>query len=260
MTVEEMKRRKQMLGLTNEMLAERSGVPLGTVQKIMAGVTQHPRYDTLTALERTLSQSETSTLREAQPAYGVKEQGEYTLEDYYALPDDDRVELIDGVFYDMAAPTSIHQIMVTAIWKQFSDYIEAHHGTCLPMISPLDVQLDRDERTMVQPDVLIVCDTSKVIVRCVYGAPDLVVEILSPGTRRKDMIIKLNKYMNAGVKEYWMVDPDQKQVMVYDFDHERYAVTYDFDAKVPVGLYDGDCQVDFRKIYDYMSFLYERED
>ena len=114
--------------------------------------------------------------------------------------------------------------------------------------SPVDVQLDCDEKTMVQPDVVVVlCDRSKVIRRCIYGAPDLVVrDTLSPSTRQKDVTIKLNKYIAAGVREYWIIDPDQCQVLVYDFSAAIYPVIYGFDAKIPVAIWDGDCVIDFQ--------------
>ena len=112
MTVSEMRKRKKELGYTNEKVSELSGVPLGTVQKIFAGVTDSPRYDTLQALEKVFVK-EWNMLRESVTAYQVKRQGEYTLEDYYALPDERRVELIDGVIYDMSSPTSTHQMLAT---------------------------------------------------------------------------------------------------------------------------------------------------
>ena len=114
MTVSEMRKRKKELGYTNEKVSELSGVPLGTVQKIFAGVTDSPRYDTLQALEKVFVK-EWNMLRESVTAYQVKRQGEYTLEDYYALPDERRVELIDGVIYDMSSPTSTHQMLATEI-------------------------------------------------------------------------------------------------------------------------------------------------
>lgn len=197
---------------------------------------------------------------EAMPAYQVKKQGEYTLEDYYALPDERRVELIDGVIYDMSAPTTIHQLIGLEIWGQLQKFIRKKKGTCIPFAAPVDVQLDCDDRTMVQPDVLVVCDRDKIIKRCVYGAPDFVVEVLSPSTKRKDSIIKLSKYISAGVREYWVVDPDKKQVVVYDFQKEDYPVIYGFGGEIPVGIFDGECQIDFAEIYEYMRFLYEKEE
>lgn len=196
-------------------------------------------------------------VKEPQVAYQTKRQGEYTLDDYYALPDERRVELIDGVIYDMASGSVPHQLIGLAIWEQIRAYILRKKGRCIALAAPLDVQLDCDNKTMVQPDVLVVCDRDKVIKRCIYGAPDFVVEVLSPSTKKKDMTIKLNKYMNAGVREYWMVDTDRKRVIVYDFTKERYSEIYGFDAKIPVGIFEGECEIDFMEIYDQVKFLYE---
>ena len=110
----------------------------------------------------------------------------------------------------------------------------------MPIASPIDVQLNCDDKTMVQPDVLVVCDREKVIRRCIYGAPDFIIEILSLTSRKKDMFTKLAKYKEAGVREYWLVDP----------------LIYGFDSKVPVMIFGGECEIDFAEIYEYISFLY----
>lgn len=259
MTIQEMKERKKELGYTYAQISELSGVPLGTVQKVFNGATSSPRYETLQALERLLGGSGDAYIREAQSIYAMKQQGEYTLEDYYEIPDDIRVELIDGVFYNMTAPTSPHQLIAGFIYAKLLGHVMGNKGTCLPMISPLDIQLDCDDKTMVQPDVIIVCDRDKIINRCVYGAPDFVIEVLSKSTRKKDMVTKLNKYMNAGVREYWMIDPINKKVIVYDFEHEEYPVIYGFDAKIPVQIWDGECVIDFQEVYEHIRFLYERK-
>ena len=182
-----------------------------------------------------------------------RKQGEYTLDDYYALPDERRVELIDGVIYDMAAPTSIHQIIAFELAKEFSAYIEKNNGKCISMISPLDVQLDKDNKTMVQPDVMIICDRSKIKKRVVYGAPDLAVEVLSPSTYKKDVRIKLKKYRAAGVKEYWLVDPDDHTVTVYKFGGTIDLKIYEDELSVPVGIFDEKCVVNFKEIFDLVS-------
>ncbi len=192
-------------------------------------------------------------------AYGVKRQGEYTLEDYYAIPDERRVELIDGVIYDMAAPTFAHQQIGFLIGWQLKNFVSKKKGTCIPGVAPIDVQLDCDDKTMVQPDVIVICDRDKVINRCVYGAPDFVVEVLSPSTSKKDSLLKLRKYKDAGVREYWMVDPDKKKVVVYDWSKSEIPTVYGFDAKVPVGIFGGECEVDFAEIYQEIEFLYEKE-
>ncbi len=192
------------------------------------------------------------------PYLAEKKQGEYTLEDYYALPDEHRVELIDGVIYDMTAPTSIHQILIHRISMHIGNYIDSKKGQCIVIMSPLDVQLDCDNRTMVQPDILVICDRSKFRNGRVYGAPDLIVEVLSPSTRMKDLGIKMKKYMEAGVREYWIVDPEKKRVHVYEFEKENPSIIYTFKDKVPVGIFDGECVVDFAEIYEYVRFLYEQ--
>lgn len=258
MTIAEMKQRKEELGYTYQMISEQSGVPLSTVQKIFSGATDTPRYETLIALEKVLRKP--SEVRDSAAAYLTKKQGEYTLEDYYRIPDERRVELIDGVIYDMAAPSSAHQLIAGLLYAKLLMHVMGKKGECLPMISPLDVQLDCDDRTMIQPDVVIVCDRSKVIMRCVYGAPDFVVEVISRSSTKRDSVIKLNKYLNAGVREYWLIDPVQKKVIVYNFESGQYPTIYGFDAKIPVSVWNGECVIDFEEVYEHIRFLYEREE
>lgn len=281
MTIEEMQNRKKELGYSYEKLAELSGIPLGTVQKILGGITKTPRFETRQALEAVLSGAGVytpekvstdadaiaydfspesgmkSAVAEAAAVYSVKKPGEFTLEDYYQIPDEQRVELIDGVFFEMTAPTNPHQILIGEIYRELMNYVRQNKGKCMPLVSPVDVQLDCDDRTMVQPDVLVICDRDKMKRRVVYGAPDFIVEILSPSTRRKDMNLKMAKYSEAGVREYWMVDPDKKKVVVYNLEHEEFPVIYTFEDEVPVGIFEGKCRIDFADIYENMRFLYE---
>jgi len=295
MTITEMNQRKRELGYTDARISELSGVPLSTVRKVLGGITKAPRYDTIKALESVLSKDpaffnndgrvsgkETSAfgydstipgttaafsydssivsgapqgVREAQPVYSIKKQGEYTLEDYLAIPDERRVELIDGVIYDMSSPLGHHQIIAGQIYFHLVSYISGKGGPCIPFIAPIDVQLDCDDKTIVQPDVLILCDRSKYTPQRIVGAPDFVVEVLSKSTREKDMFLKLNKYRSAGVREYWMVDPDKKTVIAYNFENDDDLSVYTFRDKVPVGIYGGDCVIDFAPIDDYVSQL-----
>ncbi len=275
MKIEELKEKKKELGYSNAKLAELSGVPLGTIQKIFGGTTSAPRRSTLLALERILCPAGNSQIPSGDPcnaegssvsmvcepsaAYSYDRQGTYTLDDYYALPDDRRAELIDGVFYDMTSPATTHQLIAGAIYACFLQHVTANKGLCVPFISPVDVQLDRDDKTILEPDVAVVCNRDIIIRRCIYGAPDLTVEILSPSTKRKDMIIKLNKYMNAGVREYWIVDPDAETVTVYDFEHDQFPIYYTFEDTVPVMIWDGACRVDFKEIKDYIGFIYDND-
>ena len=250
MTIQEMKEKKREKGYTYVQMAELSGVPLGTIQKIFSGETESPRYDTLQALERLFT--EIPAVQEG-TFYQADRNGSYTLDDYYALPEDQRVELIDGYFYEMLAPTFGHQTIGGEIYRQVANYIMDKGGSCRPFIAPVDVQLDCDERTMVQPDVGIVCDPDKIKRFGIYGAPDFLVEVISPSTKKKDYIKKLAKYMEAGVREYWILDPYQKRLLVYFFEGDVFPVIYGLDQPVPVGIYNGDLVIDFSNIAKWIE-------
>lgn len=279
MSIEDMKRIKKEQGLSYEQLSELSGVSAATLQKIFTGVTETPRHDTLAAitasLEKTLSEARHTQVQvpvhHLNEALAVPEewhvvptidpamQGHYTLDDYLALPDDKRYELIDGVIYEMSSPTGYHQIITAAIHGIIRDFILQNNGSCMPFVAPLDCVLDEDLRTVVEPDVMIVCDRDKITPARIYGAPDFVVEVLSPSTSRKDRYIKLNKYMNSGVKEYWMVDPKTKTVVVHHFDPYDEPDHYTFDDVVPITIYNGECKIDFRQIFKEASFFYDEK-
>ena len=197
----------------------------------------------------------------AEALYGYqseKRQGEYTLGDYYALPDDQRVEIIDGVIYDMAAPTSAHQRILAILTAMFEAFVSGNEGNCQVFMAPCDVQLDRDERTMVQPDLMVICNRDQILMRGIFGAPDLVIEILSPSTREKDITIKTAKYCSAGVREYWIIDPDRQIVLVYLFASSRFPVYYTFGDTIPVFIWDGELKVDFSRIREKIAYLFDR--
>ncbi|MBO4337411.1 MAG: Uma2 family endonuclease [Lachnospiraceae bacterium] len=186
-----------------------------------------------------------------------KKDGEYTIEDYYALPDERRVELIDGVFYDMASPSWLHQTLIAELHYLFASAIKKRKGPCHVALSPLDVQLDRDNKTMVQPDLFIVCDKEMLKNRIrMPGAPDFVLEVLSPSSRGHDMVLKLNKYLNAGVREYWIVDPKKREVLVYNFKEDIDLKVYSFNDTIPVGIYDGNLTIDFSLVLQELIELF----
>lgn len=194
---------------------------------------------------------------ELAPYLAKKRQGEYTTDDYFSLPDEYRVELIDGVIYDMASPTLEHQILGDEIRTEISLYIRSKKGRCIAVTSPVDVQLDKDDKTIVQPDVMVICNRDILRKERVYGAPEFVVEVLSPSTRKKDIFIKLNKYRRAGVKEYWMVDSKNNQIIVYQFEKDNQPVIYPLESKVPVGIFNGECEIDFIEILERGNFAEE---
>jgi len=274
MTREEMNRIKEDRGYSFRKLSEYSGVPVVTLQKIFSGTTANPRKATLDAIERVLTaeeevyrgkayeytlgiNEEALTVREAAFSYGTeKKQGEYTLQDYYALPDERRVELIDGVIYDMSSPRTVHQDIAAYVHISLYDYIRREKKPCKVFEAPMDVQLCCDQRTMVQPDVLVVCDRNKIKGFGIYGAPDFVLEILSRSTRRKDMTIKLEKYLEAGVREYWIIDPYKEILIAYDFTDEDFVpCVYPLDGRAPVSISGGELEIDLEPIAESIREL-----
>ena len=285
MTLNEMIEIKRNNGLSNQQIADNTGLPLGTVQKIFSGETTSPRYPTMQALLRYFVGIKLKTdgdaantaktypdnnlepkdfcVAEPAPQYQVRRpvhqqiRQKHTMEEYLALPEGTRIEMIDNVFYDMGAPTTIHQTICGMIYHQILSFISEKNGPCIPYIAPTDVQLNCDDKTMVEPDVLVVCDRSKITKTRVVGAPDLIVEILSPGRWFVDTILKMKKYKEAGVREYWIVDPEEKKLVVFHFEENDDPVEYTFEDQVPVGIWDGECRIDFASIYDKIRFLYE---
>ena len=266
MTIEEMKAKKRELGYSNKMVAELSGIPLGTVQKIFAGMTKSPRRETVLALQsifEEVAHSTESTYSTTPQFAGVREETvpynagtsalartekkKYTIDDYYALPDERRVELIDGVFYDMAAPSALHQGLLGQLHLHFAACLEKH-PECELFFAPLDVRLDNDNYTMVQPDLLIVCNRKDEDIKRINGAPDFVLEVLSPSSRAHDSYLKLGKYDHALVREYWIVDPEKQKVVVYDLEHQEWPVIYSFHDRIPIRISGGECSIDFAAI------------
>lgn len=199
------------------------------------------------------NEAQAPKVEEAAPKYYGKQQGEYTLKDYYALPEDVRVELIDGVIYDLGAPYILHQDYVLEIARQLSNQIKERKGKCKVWVAPVDVQLDCDDKTIVQPDVLVLCDLDKQKKKVIYGAPDFVLEVLSPSTRKKDLTIKNRKYLNAGVREYWIVDPKEKLLITYDFENGENVASYPFTEKVGLSIYDKQIVLDLTELAEIIE-------
>lgn len=286
MTIQEMRDKRAELGYSYEQLSELTKLPYSTIQKVFSGTTRAPRRATIVAIERVLSADthtgetlicsgaadgnvhdtgiayapfrgmkkqlyEEGIANESAPFYETeRKKHKYSVDDYFRFSDQwKRCELIDGTVYDMASPNVRHQWICAQLVISLSLYIEENGGRCRAFTAPLDVVPDPDDRyTVVQPDVMVICDPGKYEKGYCIGPPDLIVEVLSPSTRRKDLFIKAGKYAQADVREYWIVDPDAERVIVYDFENDEVPAIYGFDSDVPVSIWGGKCKVNFRNI------------
>ncbi len=162
----------------------------------------------------------------------------YTEDDYYNLPEDVRAELIDGQFYDMSAPSRIHQEILGGLYFTIRQYIREKGGSCKAYPAPFAVKLFADDKTIVEPDISVICDSDRLTDRGCTGAPDWIIEIVSPGNRKMDYIKKNSLYSDAGVREYWIVDPDKQRTMIYRYDGDDAPVMIPFEQPASVGIYD----------------------
>ena len=175
-----------------------------------------------------------------------------TLEQYEALPEDLRVEVFDGVVYDMASPSQEHQTISMELSTVLNTYIRGKKGSCRVFHAPFDVKLSEQPLTIVQPDLMIVCDKDKLDGKRCNGAPDFIIEIVSPGNPADDYIHKLYYYKNAGVREYWIVDPRRKNVTINFFEGNTLNVQYSFDSVIKVNIYD-DLYINFSDIDELLN-------
>ena len=178
----------------------------------------------------------------------------YTYADYYAWDDNERWELIDGVPYSMSpAPLTAHQRISSNLHYQLYDFLKGK--PCQLFTAPFDVRLNAlgdDDDDVFQPDLVIICDRTKIDDKGCNGAPDMVIEILSPSTAMRDKVLKFNKYQRAGVREYWIVDPNSKTVQVFILDNGRYiAKSYGETDTISVCALEG-CEISLPDVFtDY---------
>ena len=175
-----------------------------------------------------------------------------TLEQYEILPEDQRIEVFDGVAYDMASPSQEHQTISMELSTILNTYIKRKKGSCQVFHAPFDVKLSDHPLTIVQPDLMIICDPNKLDGKRCNGAPDFIIEIVSPGNPADDYIRKLYYYKNSGVREYWIVDPRRKLVIVNYFDKNMLNIQYSFDSVIKVNIYE-DLLINFSEIADMLN-------
>ena len=138
----------------------------------------------------------------------------------------------------MAPPNRRHQDIIFSLSRRIADYIESKNGDCKVYLAPFAVFLNEDDKNYVEPDISIICDSDKLDDKGCVGAPDWIIEIVSPSSRKMDYYKKLFKYRTAGVREYWIVDPVKERITVYFFEMES-VEEYFFGENIPVGIYEG---------------------
>ena len=168
----------------------------------------------------------------------LKKENFYTTEDIYALPDGMRAELIDGQIYYMAPPNTKHQMLVSDLHYQIKDFIKKKGGKCEVFPAPFAVFLTGNDTNYVEPDLSIICDKNKLTDKGCNGAPDWIIEVVSPGSKLMDYFTKLFKYRTAGVREYWIVDPMKQRITVYFFEKE-FVEEFSLGEEISVGIYEG---------------------
>lgn len=175
-----------------------------------------------------------------------------TLEQYEALPEDIRAEVFDGQIYYLASPSQEHQTISTELTTILNSYIKNKKGSCRVFHAPFDVKLSDSPLTIVQPDLMIICDKDKLDGKRCNGAPDFIIEIVSPSNQADDYVHKLYYYKNAGVREYWIVDPRRKTVTVNYFEGNKLSVQYSFDSTIKVNIYN-DLYINFSDIAELLN-------
>lgn len=161
----------------------------------------------------------------------------YTLKDIYALPDGERAELIDGHIYSMALPNRIHQKILMELCFILNNYVKVQQGSCEVYPAPFAVFIGKDDKNYVEPDVSVICDKSKLTDKGCHGAPDFIIEIVSPSSRKMDYSTKNALYSDFGVREYWIVDPVKERTTVYRYEEDAAPMIVPFSVPITVGIY-----------------------
>ena len=250
MDINDLRKLKEEENMSYEMMSDLSGIPLDIVTKIFSGEIKEPKYMSLLAMEQVIvrkkkipfyydvEQEQPCLIRE-QVAYNFDAR-KYHVEDVRQLCAGVRVEIIDGKFHTMSTPNRMHQFLSVEILFAMKSHIEKNKGKCHIYTAPLGVRLFADDKTWVEPDILVVCNRKEILTEygC-NGAPDLIVEIVSPSNSFHDYVTKLMKYQQAGVREYWIVDPRTERVSVIYFEDTEKNEEYKYEDVIQSYVLEG---------------------
>ena len=250
MDISKLRQLKKNTNMTNAEIAELSGIPFSTVNKIFSGATENPRYATLLAIEQVLtakqklpfyydeSKQEPCLVGEAATSYCYTARS-YNSTDIESLSEGTRAELINGKLYLLAAPTRIHQFLVGELLFALKSHIRTSNGGCHVYTAPFAVRLFADDSTYVEPDLAVICNKDNLTEKGCNGAPDITIEIVSPGNASHDYVTKLAKYQQAGVREYWIINPETQKTLVMNFENSANTGEYDFADSITSGVLSG---------------------
>jgi len=180
----------------------------------------------------------------------------YTYKDYLTFDENERIEIIEGEIINMSpAPSRMHQEIISEIHFKLKEYIKSNNGSCKVYPAPFDVILKNNDeeiinsKNIVQPDISVICDKNKLTDKGCTGSPDMIVEVISPYNPSNDYVRKLNLYEAFKVKEYWIINPMKKNILVYVLTENGYdaPTSYTFNDKVKVNIYDN-LEIDFNSI------------
>lgn len=175
-----------------------------------------------------------------------------TTADIESLPEGQRAELIDGRMYLMAPPSLHHQDILLWLSVEIFSYINAHGGKCRVIPAPFGVYIKKDKHNYFEPDISVICDKDKLDQKGCHGAPDWIIEIVSPSSRQMDYCFKPTVYLEAGVREYWIVDIDRQQITVHSLEKSLSPVVYRFGDTIKPGIYE-DFTIDSSRLAAYLE-------
>ena len=249
MTITDIKQLKEKDGMTNKQISELTGIALFVVDGIFSGDIEEPKYMTPLEFEELLTRLEIPFYCDEKTGYPCLIREEITSYNYhashYALGDMVKLcniisrEVINGEIYAMSTPSRMHQFLVTKLLIRIGNHIEKKRGKCHVYPSPFGVRLFADDKTWVEPDILVICKKNIMTDSGCDGAPDLIVEIVSPNNVFHDYVTKLVKYQQAGVREYWIVDPINERITLYHFQEPVQKEEYTYEDTIRSNVLEG---------------------
>lgn len=239
MTIEEMKKAKAALGYSYEKIADLAQMTPEGVRRIFLGKVQKPRLASMDALETVLRP--------------------YNVETYWEFMQERRCEMLDGVLYDVFLPSMTCQMLIGEMYTQIRRQLGEETPAGISLFAPVSVSLHGDLYTMTQPDVIVVRDVSRLKSWGILGAPDFVFEIIATSSQKKTQQLRLEHYIRAGVREYWVLDLHRKEITVYSSGETAEPVTYPLNGFLPIHIFCGDVVVDLQILSDIID-VYQRQE